>query len=798
GYDYTGNAADLHGPFLSPDGRLYWCHGRKGYKATDSTGQVVFEGKSSGIWSCKPDGTDIQWHSLLAGDNPVEVDFTPEGDVIGVQNLFYNKPRGDTLVHWLKGGVYERADQMQVIAGLPRTLQHMPILHNFGHVAVSGSCFWHHYAADSLHFLVTHFNTQRLVRTELTPSGSSFAVREHEFLTLHDPGIHLTDVLEDPRDGSLLVLNTGGWFRIGCPSSLMAKPDIAGAIYRVRRTSDNPAPSSTPWSKGARASWLSAWQIPDVDTARRQLRDAEDPRAQLHACTAIASLPGDVGTLKPDLLHLLAQPLDAPLEHAVLWALTERFHITAEDIAAAENLGQLRGLLIARANTVQDGAETNALLDEAAHHLDSEDEALADVCLRIVAAHPDADAWITPKVAAWLKDEKLYPAEVRGLRNFAAALLPQPGAQDLLARMLQHSQNSVHDAALNALATTAVPKPQPELVEAVSADLDAAEKPSAALLAAVRNLASPRFADRLQAIADDPSHSLALRLQALEAMSSSAMTEATFALLLRILAGEEPGASAAGRVQAATMLVHGSATEDHLRAMAPIFAGLGPVELKTLLPIVRRCRNEEIGRSIAQALAKNPVVGSLEESLFRSNFSGLPPEVFETILLPVIQDAHRRVEARKRQLPSLATRAEKEGDPTRGAALFTSGKGTCIACHKIDQTGREIGPNLSTIGGIRREIDLLESILFPSQTLARDYETHVFEMQDGTSISGVIRSHTAEGLLVTDVAGQDHQLPHDRIQSSVQLETSLMPPGLDATLTEMELLDLVAYLRSRK
>ena len=49
------------------------------------------------------------------------------------------------------------------------------------------------------------------------------------------PDIHFTDVMED-ADGSLLVVDTGGWFRIGCPSSLMAKPDIAGAVYRVRKT----------------------------------------------------------------------------------------------------------------------------------------------------------------------------------------------------------------------------------------------------------------------------------------------------------------------------------------------------------------------------------------------------------------------------------------------------------------------------------------------------------------------------------------------------------------------------------
>ncbi len=41
-------------------------------------------------------------------------------------------------------------------------------------------------------------------------------------------------MLED-ADGSLLVIDTGGWFRYGCPTSQVAKPEIAGAIYRIRR-----------------------------------------------------------------------------------------------------------------------------------------------------------------------------------------------------------------------------------------------------------------------------------------------------------------------------------------------------------------------------------------------------------------------------------------------------------------------------------------------------------------------------------------------------------------------------------
>src|SRR5438132_423553 len=64
---------------------------------------------------------------------------------------------------------------------------------------------------------------------------------------------HPTDVLED-ADGSLLVVDTGGWYKLCCPSSQLAKPDLLGAIYRVRRKA---APKiADPW--GVKLEWTQA------------------------------------------------------------------------------------------------------------------------------------------------------------------------------------------------------------------------------------------------------------------------------------------------------------------------------------------------------------------------------------------------------------------------------------------------------------------------------------------------------------------------------------------------------------
>src|SRR5690606_16891857 len=96
------------------------------------------KGKAARIFSCRPDGSGVE---VLAGggmDNPVEVDFSPEGEVIGSVNILKSQPRVDCLVHWMEGGVYPREDQQDCIAEFRRTGDLLEPMSELGHVAVSG------------------------------------------------------------------------------------------------------------------------------------------------------------------------------------------------------------------------------------------------------------------------------------------------------------------------------------------------------------------------------------------------------------------------------------------------------------------------------------------------------------------------------------------------------------------------------------------------------------------------------------------------------------------------------------
>lgn len=788
GFDYTGNAADIHGPFLNPtNGRLYWCHGRKGHKVAQKDGTLVDESLACGIWSCLPDGKDVQWHSLGCGDNPVEVDFTAGGDVIGVQNLYYSQPRGDTIIHWLYGGVYERADQLKAIEHLPRTLEKMPVMYNFGHVAVSGCTFWKTYPTANReprteNLMVTHFNTGRLVRMELIPEGSTYRAVENEFLKLHHPDIHPTDVMEDPRDGSLLLFDTGGWFRIGCPSSLMAKSDILGAIYRI---------------KPAKPVKLAAQGAAQPKSAKALVADlqSQSPMLQRRALEALAqNLPeakaAEHAQIAKALQNLLRADLDATLEHSVIQLAQQTGIVSLDDLKKETQPAALRRMLVSF--VPDDASSMNLSMGVAAKHLDSKDAALARVALNLVTAHQDADEWITPQLLKWLEADKLSAEREKALEGYCTAQLAQPQTQKLITHLL--SKAGAESIALRVLAAQTTGT----VNEAWLAPLDQllAASPTPLVLDAIKRLRSPHFDTALQALSADAKRPLSIRLKALDAARSVKLTGDTFAMVKGVVA--DPASSSSAKIQAAGMLAAAPMSKEQVVEVAPLFATLGPVELKTLLPLFKKHKDADVARRIATEVARNPAIASQQESHYRTALADLPVDIFETIIHPAYEKATEALEAKKRQLSPLAEKVSTSGDAARGKAHFAAGKGTCIACHKIGDTGRAIGPDLTKIGAIRNERDLLESILFPSNTLARDYEAHIIETSDGQQTMGVIRSHTAEGLLVVDVAGQEKTVPHQSITGDTTLTTSLMPMGLDQTLPESELLDLVAYLRSLK
>src|SRR5207237_9423065 len=103
--------------------------------------------------------------------------------------------------------------------------------------------------------------------------------------------------------------------------------------------------------------------------------------------------------------------------------------------------------------------------------------------------------------------------------------------------------------------------------------------------------------------------------------------------------------------------------------------------------------------------------------------------------------------AQKPRLEQLLT-ALQSGDVRRGQAVFQSPKAACSSCHAIGYLGGSVGPDLTHIGKIRSDRDLLESIVFPSASFVRSYEPVVLATKDGKFINGLIRRESAEEMVL--------------------------------------------------
>src|SRR5262249_54388670 len=139
------------------------------------------------------------------------------------------------------------------------------------------------------------FNLQKVTRHVLEPSGATFKSHDSDFVVSNNKDFHPTDVIED-ADGSLLIIDTRGWYKLCCPTSQRVTPDVHGAIYRVHKTGvqkiDGPRGRKVPWE-----SWAKAVASPERDLAPRAFWADPRPAVRRRAIEELARrgiLAGDV------------------------------------------------------------------------------------------------------------------------------------------------------------------------------------------------------------------------------------------------------------------------------------------------------------------------------------------------------------------------------------------------------------------------------------------------------------------------------------------------------------------------
>ncbi len=136
------------------------------------------------------------------------------------------------------------------------------------------------------------------------------------------------------------------------------------------------------------------------------------------------------------------------------------------------------------------------------------------------------------------------------------------------------------------------------------------------------------------------------------------------------------------------------------------------------------------------------------------------------------------------------------GDVRRGQLIFHSEKAACYTCHAIGYRGGNVGPDLTKVGQVRAERDLLEAIVYPSASFIRSYEPVVVATADGKVLNGLLKNETSDEILLVTGANQEARVARADIEEIRPSTVSVMPAGLDQQLTNQELADLVAFLKA--
>jgi putative heme-binding domain-containing protein len=141
-----------------------------------------------------------------------------------------------------------------------------------------------------------------------------------------------------------------------------------------------------------------------------------------------------------------------------------------------------------------------------------------------------------------------------------------------------------------------------------------------------------------------------------------------------------------------------------------------------------------------------------------------------------------------------------------GGRSYSSGKqvfqvAACVACHKFDGVGTELGPDLTKLDPKQQSpVEILRDIIEPSFRINEKYQTYVFETNAGKIITGMVLEETGDTVKVIEnplAKAEPVILKKSDIAERKKSPTSIMPKGLLDRLTREEILDLVAYIAAK-
>jgi putative heme-binding domain-containing protein len=132
------------------------------------------------------------------------------------------------------------------------------------------------------------------------------------------------------------------------------------------------------------------------------------------------------------------------------------------------------------------------------------------------------------------------------------------------------------------------------------------------------------------------------------------------------------------------------------------------------------------------------------------------------------------------------------GNPYSGRKLYMQ---NCGKCHTLFGEGGQIGPDLTPYQ--RNDLDrLLVNVVNPSAEIREGFESYIVATKNGRILNGFLADQDNRVVVLRGIDGQNIVIPRSQIEELRKSDRSVMPEETLKGLSDQQVRDLFAYLRS--
>jgi len=287
----------------------------------------------------------------------------------------------------------------------------------------------------------------------------------------------------------------------------------------------------------------------------------------------------------------------------------------------------------------------------------------------------------------------------------------------------------------------------------------------------------------MKQIAEDRAQPVARRVSAVRLLAFAGFDQAG-QTLLRLVDPEQPST-----LQAAAVRALGSHHDDRV-ATSLLAAGhfaTYPPSLRDEVLSILIAQSHHLGGLLAALEDGRVPIGAIDALHRRELTQHRDPEIRRRAaqLFGTVQGDRAKVyEAYKDVVTAKA-------DPRSGRAVF---RRECASCHRLDQEGYAVGPDLFGIRNQPKPAILLH-LLVPDHEITQGFSAYTLATKDGRVLTGLVTSETPASITLRQPLGKEDTILRTEIDEISASPQSLMPQGLEKSISRQEFADLLAYLK---